>query len=134
MHIFNKSGGKHTTCPLFMLSLSLPRKWHFFCTIRNYPPRILTSPTHHTKTWSAARGFLCSVFGFVPGAMRVFYAGLFAYLLHFVLVYPGKPQSVTFAKITFAHPPPGSIFPIVKRMVSPLLKRGASLLAVLYST
>lgn len=134
MHIINKSGGRHTTCPLFMLSLSLPRKWHFFCTIRDYPPRILTSPTHHTKTWSAARGFLCSVFGFVPGAMRVFYAGLFAYMLHIDSIFLEWLGSVTCAGETIAHPPPRLFVAAKQRNVSPLLKRGASLLAVLYFT
>lgn len=134
MHIFNKSGGRHTTCPLFMLSLSLTRKWHFFCTIRNYPPHILAQPTHHTKTWSAARGFLCSVLGWSPFAMRAFYVGLFAYLLHFGSIFLEWLGSVSCASETIAHPPPRLFVAAKQRNVSPLLNRGASLSAVLYFT
>ena len=107
-HIFNKSGGRQTTCPLFMLSLSLPRKWHFFCTIRNHPPRILTTPTHHTKARAGALALMCSVFGFVPGAMRAFYAGLMVYLLHIGKALLERSQSVTCALLCVSHPPPCS--------------------------
>lgn len=77
MHIFNNLEGKNTTCPLFMLYLSLTRQWHKFASIRNYPPPIFALHSHSKKTGSAARGFLCRVRCFARGAMRVLYGGLF---------------------------------------------------------
>lgn len=117
-----------------MLSLSLQRQLHYLTSIRNYPPRIKSTPTHHTKTLTASLGFLCSVPSLLPCAMRAFYAGLFAYLLHFGTVFSGKPQSVTCAIVFLSHPPPCALVAAKQKRFAMTKKRGAALSAVLYFT
>lgn len=77
MHIFNNLGGKNTTCPLFMLYLSLTRQWHKFASIRKYPPPIYALHSHHKKKDLLRKPFFCRVHCFARGAMRVLYGGLF---------------------------------------------------------